>query len=42
LCDYCSFKQWCPAFGGDPALAAVEATAAHETLLATPISLPTS
>lgn len=30
LCDYCAFKSYCPAFGGDPALAAtatVEATA---------------
>jgi putative RecB family exonuclease len=25
LCASCSFQQWCPAFGGDPALAAVEA-----------------
>jgi putative RecB family exonuclease len=25
LCSYCSFQQWCPSFGGDPALAAVEA-----------------
>lgn len=25
LCDYCSFKPWCPAFGGDPSLAATEA-----------------
>ncbi len=25
LCNYCSFQQWCPEFGGDPALAAVEA-----------------
>lgn len=21
LCNWCSFKEWCPAFGGDPALA---------------------
>ena len=21
LCDYCAFKPWCPAFGGDPSLA---------------------
>jgi putative RecB family exonuclease len=21
LCDWCSYKQWCPAFGGDPAAA---------------------
>jgi hypothetical protein len=33
LCDYCSFKQWCPSFGGEPALAATEALAAHEALL---------
>jgi putative RecB family exonuclease len=25
LCNSCSFQTWCPAFGGDPALAAVEA-----------------
>jgi putative RecB family exonuclease len=25
LCSYCSFQQWCPAFGGDPERAAVEA-----------------
>jgi putative RecB family exonuclease len=25
LCSSCSFQQWCPAFGGDPSLAAVEA-----------------
>jgi putative RecB family exonuclease len=24
LCSNCGFKQWCPAFDGDPALAAVE------------------
>lgn len=33
LCDWCSFKAWCPAFGGDPDLAATEAVAAHEALL---------
>lgn len=38
LCDYCSFKQWCPAFGGDPALAATEAVAAHDALLALPVA----
>lgn len=38
LCDWCSFKQWCPAFGGDPALAATEAVAAHEALLTAPVS----
>jgi putative RecB family exonuclease len=25
LCGSCAFRQWCPAFGGDPELAAVEA-----------------
>ncbi|KAA0232701.1 MAG: PD-(D/E)XK nuclease family protein [Actinobacteria bacterium] len=24
LCDYCNFRQYCPAFGGDPALAGTE------------------
>jgi putative RecB family exonuclease len=36
LCDYCSFQRWCPAFGGDPAAAAVEAVAAYEALVAAP------
>jgi putative RecB family exonuclease len=27
LCSSCSFKQWCPAFGGDPDRAAAEAPA---------------
>lgn len=36
LCDWCSFQQWCPEFGGDPALAATEAVAAYENLLVTP------
>jgi putative RecB family exonuclease len=25
LCNSCAFQQWCPEFGGDPSLAAVEA-----------------
>jgi len=25
LCNFCSYQQWCPEFGGDPALAATEA-----------------
>lgn len=25
LCNYCSYKTWCPAFGGEPALALTEA-----------------
>lgn len=33
LCDWCSFQQWCPAFDGDPDLAATEAVAAYEALL---------
>lgn len=36
LCDWCSFQQWCPEFGGDPELAATEAVAAYDQLLATP------
>jgi putative RecB family exonuclease len=27
LCGMCAFKRWCPAFGGEPELAAVEAPA---------------
>ena len=34
LCTSCSFQQWCPAFGGDPALAAVEAPLQHAALVA--------
>ncbi|CAN5817324.1 RecB family exonuclease [soil metagenome] len=25
LCAFCSFQQWCPSYGGDPTVAAVEA-----------------
>jgi putative RecB family exonuclease len=25
LCNWCSYQQWCPEFGGDPSLAATEA-----------------
>ncbi len=25
LCNYCAYQRWCPAFGGDPSLAKVEA-----------------
>ena len=33
LCSYCSFQAWCPAFGGNPDLAASESAAAlAETL----------
>lgn len=34
LCGSCSFQQWCPAFGGDPELAAVEAPLRHAALVA--------
>ncbi|MGA9276582.1 RecB family exonuclease [Ilumatobacter sp.] len=36
LCDWCGFRQWCPAFGGDPDRAEAEATAAYEALLTAP------
>ena len=29
LCNYCSYQQWCPEFGGDPQLARVEAPASR-------------
>jgi putative RecB family exonuclease len=38
LCDYCSFQKWCPAFGGNPDLAAPESVAAYEALLAEPVT----
>ncbi len=34
LCASCSFQQWCPAFGGNPDLAAVEAPLQHAALAA--------
>ena len=34
LCSSCSFQQWCPAFGGNPDLAAVEAPLRHAALAA--------
>ncbi len=34
LCGNCAFKQWCPAFGGDPALAAIEAPRSFATVFA--------
>jgi putative RecB family exonuclease len=39
LCAFCSFKQWCPSFGGDPSLAAVEAVAAYDALLEAPVGV---
>jgi putative RecB family exonuclease len=38
LCDWCSFREWCPAFGGEPDAAEAGATAAYERLLATPVA----
>jgi putative RecB family exonuclease len=38
LCDYCSFQKWCPAFGGNPDLAATESVGAYEALLAEPVT----
>jgi putative RecB family exonuclease len=32
LCSSCAFRAWCPAFGGDPTLAAVEAPLASRRL----------
>jgi putative RecB family exonuclease len=34
LCASCAFQAWCPAFGGDPALARREATERYGTLAA--------
>lgn len=31
LCNYCDYQRWCPEFGGDPSLAAVEAPVALGT-----------
>ncbi|MFN3258416.1 MAG: RecB family exonuclease [Ilumatobacter sp.] len=35
LCDWCSFQEWCPAFDGDPDLAATEAVERYEQLTST-------
>jgi len=42
LCDYCSFQQWCPAFGGNPDLAATEAVVAYDALMTEPATSDTS
>ena len=36
LCGWCSFKPWCPAFGGDPEQAVIEAPIAFRAL--TPVA----
>jgi putative RecB family exonuclease len=33
LCAFCSFQAWCPAFGGDPELAATEAPEVYAGLI---------
>jgi putative RecB family exonuclease len=33
LCNYCAYKTYCPAFGGDPSLAAVHRAAAVEVAI---------
>jgi putative RecB family exonuclease len=43
LCDFCAFKQWCPAFGGDPATAPTAVTRTATTPEALPaLSVPVS
>jgi putative RecB family exonuclease len=39
LCNWCSYKQFCPAFGGDPALARDAGRASAETTGAEPIAV---
>jgi putative RecB family exonuclease len=34
LCSFCAFKEWCPEFGGDPSLAAIEAPRKYGTIAA--------
>lgn len=38
LCDWCRFQEWCPAFDGNPDLAATEAVERYEALM-TPVSV---
>jgi len=39
LCEWCSFQQWCPEFGGDPGAAKEGAVAAYEALVADPAAV---
>lgn len=39
LCDFCAFKQWCPAFGGDPAAAPGPAVTPTTTAPGAPAAL---
>jgi putative RecB family exonuclease len=36
LCEYCSFREFCPSFGGDPSVAAVEMKVRAETAAGRP------
>lgn len=38
LCDWCRFQQWCPAFDGNPDLAATEAVERYDALMS-PVSV---
>lgn len=38
LCDWCRFQKWCPAFDGNPDLAATEAVERYDALM-TPVSV---
>lgn len=40
LCNFCAFKPWCPAYGGDPALAAAEAPPAFGLPARLPLPVP--
>ena len=42
LCGFCAFKPWCPAYGGDPTLAAAEAPVVFGRLPAPqePVAIP--
>lgn len=40
LCNFCAFKPWCPAYGGDPALAAAEAPLAFGLPARLPLPVP--
>ena len=40
LCAFCAFKRWCPAYGGDPNQAAVEAPLAFGSPAPLELSIP--
>jgi putative RecB family exonuclease len=39
LCSYCAYQRWCPAFGGDPSLAALEAPVALNPMVGPELSI---